>query len=144
MRLVLSGYGKAGRRKFSAKLAGKTIGATLREEAGNRYSLALDREIRIAPGQTLAGESTLSPAILAQYVGTYELAPGFGIVMTIENGQMMTQATGQFKFPLFAESESKFFLKVVDAEVEFFKNDKGEVDHLVLHQGGHETKGVKK
>ena len=64
--------------------------------------------------------------------------------MSVENGQLMTQATGQPKFPLFAESETKFFLKIVDAQVEFFKNDKGEVTYLVLHQGGRDTKGVKK
>jgi len=65
-------------------------------------------------------------------------------VMTLEGGQLMTQATGQSKFPMFAESETKFFLKVVDAEVEFFKNDKGEVTHLILHQGGHDGKATKK
>ena len=70
--------------------------------------------------------------------------PNFDIVMTLEGGQLMTQATGQSKFPLFAESETKFFLKVVDAEVEFFKNDKGDVTHLILHQGGQEMKGMKK
>jgi hypothetical protein len=64
--------------------------------------------------------------------------------MTLEGGQLMTQATGQPKFPLFAESETKFFLKVVDAEVEFVKNDKGEVTGLVLHQGGQDIKGTKK
>jgi tetratricopeptide (TPR) repeat protein len=56
----------------------------------------------------------------------------------------MTQATGQPKFPLFAESDTKFFLKVVDAEVEFFKNEKGEVTYLMLHQNGRDTKAVKK
>jgi len=45
---------------------------------------------------------------------------------------------------LFAESDTKFFLKVVDAEVEFFKNEKGEVTHLVLHQGGRDMTGTKK
>ena len=89
-------------------------------------------------------EITVAPAILEKYVGTYELMPNFSIVMTVENGQLMTQATGQPKFPLFAESETKFFLKVVDAEVEFHKNDKGEVEYLVLHQGGHDAKGIKK
>jgi CubicO group peptidase (beta-lactamase class C family) len=89
-------------------------------------------------------EITVSPAILEKYVGTYELMPNFDLVMTLEGGQFMTQATGQPKFPLFAESETKFFLKVVDAEVEFFKNDKGEVTHLILHQGGHDVKGTKK
>ena len=89
-------------------------------------------------------EITVPPAILAKYVGTYELMPNFDIVMTLEGGQLMTQATGQSKFPLFAESETKFFLKVVDAEVEFFKNEKGEVTHIILHQGGQDVKGTKK
>jgi hypothetical protein len=31
----------------------------------------------------------------------------------------MTQATGQPKFPMFGESQTKFFLTVVDAEVVF-------------------------
>ena len=64
--------------------------------------------------------------------------------MTVQGGQLMTQATGQPKFPMFAESETNFFLKVVEAEVEFFKDEKGEVTHLVLHQGGRDMKGVKK
>jgi CubicO group peptidase (beta-lactamase class C family) len=89
-------------------------------------------------------EITVSPATLEKYVGTYELMPNFDIVVTLEGGQLMTQATGQSKFPLFAESETKFFLKVVDAEVEFFKNDKGQVTHLILHQGGQDVKGTKK
>jgi hypothetical protein len=35
---------------------------------------------------------------------------------------------------LTGESETQFFLKEVDAQFEFFKNDKGEVMHLILHQ----------
>lgn len=89
-------------------------------------------------------EVTVSPRILAQYVGTYELAPDFSIAMTLEDGHLMTQATNQPKFPVFPESETRFFLKVVDAELEFIKNDKGEVTHLVLHQGGRDMRGVKK
>ncbi len=46
--------------------------------------------------------------------------------------------------PIFAEAETKFFPKVVDAEIEFFKNEKGQVTHLVLHQGGHDIKALKK
>jgi CubicO group peptidase (beta-lactamase class C family) len=89
-------------------------------------------------------EIAVSPSALAGYAGTYELAPTFSIVITIENGHLMEQATNQPKFPLFAESETMFFLKVVDAQVEFFKNDKGEVTHLVLHQGGRDATGTKK
>jgi len=89
-------------------------------------------------------EVTVSPDLLKQYVGTYEMASDFRLVMTLEDGHLMTQATNQNKNPMFAESETRFFLKVVDAQVEFFKNDKGEVAYLVLHQNGRETKLVKK
>lgn len=34
-------------------------------------------------------------------------------------------------------------LRVLDAEIEFFPDANGKVDHLVLYQGGHEIKGVK-
>jgi CubicO group peptidase (beta-lactamase class C family) len=87
---------------------------------------------------------TVDPKVLAQYVGTYELSPTFSIAMTLEGNQLMTQATNQPKFPLYAESETKFFLTVVDAEVEFFKNDKGVVTYMMLHQGGQDVKAVKK
>jgi len=33
---------------------------------------------------------------------------------------------------------------VVDAEIQFIKNDAGEVNTLVLYQGGREMKGEKK
>ncbi|HKV93245.1 MAG TPA: serine hydrolase [Candidatus Angelobacter sp.] len=89
-------------------------------------------------------EVTISPKILAQYVGTYELAPEFSIAITLEGDHLMAQATNQRKNPLFAESETLFFLKVVDAQVEFVKNDKGEVTAMILHQNGHDTKGMKK
>ncbi len=89
-------------------------------------------------------EITVSPRILAQYVGNYELAPTFSIAITLEGGQLMAQASNQRKNPLFAESETMFFLKIVDAQVEFVKNEKGEVTALVLHQNGRDTKGTKK
>ena len=103
----------------------------------------------VAHGETVVlaserKEITVAPAILANYVGTYELSPAFALVMTLEGSQLMTQATGQHKLPLYPESETKFFLKVVDAQVDFVKNDKGEVTGLVLHQGGRDMKAAKK
>ena len=89
-------------------------------------------------------EIAVPPGILAKYVGAYEQAPAFSIVITLEGSQRMAQATNQPKFPIFAESETEFFLKVVDAQIEFIKNDKGDVTSLVLHQGGQDTKGMKR
>jgi len=78
----------------------------------------------------------IDPKILDAYAGQYELNPNFIITMTREGDSLMTQATGQPKFELFPESETKFFLKVVEAQVTFVKDDKGVVTHLILHQGG--------
>ncbi len=94
---------------------------------------------------TLPSERTVVEvpvATLAQYAGTYQLSPDFALTFTVENGQLMTQATHQAKLPTYAESQTRFFLKVVDAEVEFFRNPSThQVDHIVLYQGGeHEGK----
>jgi CubicO group peptidase (beta-lactamase class C family) len=87
---------------------------------------------------------TVDPKILAGYVGTYELRPKFDLVVTVEDGHLVTQATGQPTFSTLAESETKFFPTAFDAEIEFFKDDQGKVSYLVLRQNGHETKAMKK
>jgi hypothetical protein len=54
------------------------------------------------------------------------------------------QLTGQPRFPVFAESETRFFLKVVDAQIEFANDDKGAVTSVTLHQGGRDQKAARK
>ena len=87
---------------------------------------------------------SVQPDTLAKYVGAYELGPKFSIVITLEGNQLMAQATNQAKLPIFPESETKFFYKAVDAQLEFFQSDQGQITHLVLHQGGQDINGVKK
>lgn len=109
--------------------------------AGNLAKVALGEKV-VLP--TERKEITLSPQILKQYVGTYELTPKFSLAITLEDGQLISQGTNQGKVPMFAESETMFFLKLVDAQIEFVKNEKGEVTNLVLHQNGRDIKGVRK
>jgi CubicO group peptidase (beta-lactamase class C family) len=86
----------------------------------------------------------VSEAIMQQYIGVYEVQSGFDLTVTLEDGHLMTQATGQQKFEVFPESETRFFLKVVDAQIEFLKNDAGKVEALMLYQGGQEIKAIRK
>jgi CubicO group peptidase (beta-lactamase class C family) len=86
----------------------------------------------------------VDPAVLKRYVGTYELTPNFSVTFTLEGDQLMTQATNQPKFPVYPESQTKFFLRVIDAEVEFVTDDKGQINAVILHQGGQDLKGVRK
>jgi CubicO group peptidase (beta-lactamase class C family) len=81
-------------------------------------------------------EIILPVATLAKYVGTYELQPGVDMMIRLEGDHLTTQLPGQQRFQLFAESETKFFLKVVDAQVEFFKDAAGTVTHAVMYQNG--------
>ena len=83
-------------------------------------------------------------AVLARYAGTYELAPGFSILVTLEGDRLFAQATDQSKLALFPESQTKFFLKAIDAQVEFFPGAQGQVPYMILHQGGQDAKGMKK
>lgn len=89
-------------------------------------------------------EITVAANILKQYVGNYELQPGFVLAITSKENKLFAQATGQPQFELFAETKTKFFLKVVQATVEFHKNEKGVVESLTLFQGGRAMKGNKK
>jgi len=88
-------------------------------------------------------EIKLHEPILTSYTGEYELAPGFILTVTREGDRLFTQATGQSKVEIFAESETKFFLKVVDAQLEFIKDDSGKVIKVILYQGGQKLEGPK-
>jgi hypothetical protein len=58
--------------------------------------------------------------------------------MTIarQGSRLLAQIAGQPRAELFAESDKKLFLTVVDAQVTFETGDAGGVTQLVLHQGG--------
>lgn len=81
-------------------------------------------------------EVKVSEALLDRYTGDFELKPGFILTFTREGNKLYTQATGQPRFELFAESDTRFFLKVVDAQVEFIIDNDGQVRKMVLYQGG--------
>ncbi len=82
-------------------------------------------------------------AILADYVGAYQLAPNFILTVTLEGDKLFGQATGQGKIELLAMSTVRFKTKDVDAEVEFKKNADGKTESLILYQGGQELPAKK-
>jgi CubicO group peptidase (beta-lactamase class C family) len=86
-------------------------------------------------------EIKLQSDVLLNYCGEFELAPGFVIVVTLEGDRIFTQATGQGKVEIYPESQTKFFLKVVDAQLEFVKDDSGKFNKMILHQGGRDMEG---
>jgi hypothetical protein len=78
-----------------------------RAQPGERVTLPSERKQIQLPASTLA-----------KFVGTYQLKTGLRLTITLSGNQLYQQMGMQGKNPLFAESETRFFLKVPDAQVE--------------------------
>lgn len=87
-------------------------------------------------------EIQLDSATLDEYPGTYQFSPDFAMVVTREGNQLMVQATGQGKAPLYAEAKDILFPKVIQATIQILRTD-GKVTGLLLKQNGREMKAPK-
>jgi CubicO group peptidase (beta-lactamase class C family) len=81
---------------------------------------------------------TVPERVLRSYVGVYQVEPQRTMTVTFENGQLHCQLTGDGKFPIAAESETRFFPVPFEARFEFRK-EKGKVTGMVLRHGDHEN-----
>jgi len=120
---------------------------TFNTNAGGRVtSLVLHQNGRDLPAPKLSDKPEkeraaikLDPKIYDAYAGQYELAPGAIFTVRRDGDRLLAQLTGQTFLEVFPESETNFFYQVVDAQLTFVKNDKGEVTDLILHQNGDKT-----
>ena len=73
--------------------------------------------------------------VLDDYVGRYDYQSA---VLTVrrQDDQLLAQLTGQPEFKIFPQSDKKFYWKIVDAQIEFVRNEKGEVTHGLHTQNG--------
>jgi CubicO group peptidase (beta-lactamase class C family) len=80
-------------------------------------------------------DESVDPTTFADYVGRYDM---MGAVMDValESGQLTAQLTGQPRFPIFPMGGDKFFWKVVDAQIQFQKDEKGKIVSARHSQGG--------
>jgi serine-type D-Ala-D-Ala carboxypeptidase/endopeptidase len=80
---------------------------------------------------------TLDTKTYDRYVGQYQLGPNAIMTMSRDGDRFYSQLTNQPKVEIFPESESKFFLKVVDAQLTF----NTEATQVTLHQNGRDIVG---
>ncbi len=117
---------------FEKNAAGEIVGLTVRGRAEMPGKFV--RTAAPLPSERKA--AAVDPKIFGRYAGEYTFTPDFIFTVTVEDGKLMAQATGQPKVQLFPESETLYFLKVVDAQVEFQVDAAGNATGLVLTQGG--------
>ncbi len=74
------------------------------------------------------------------FAGRYQLAPDFVMAFFIEEGKLVTQATGQQKLALTATGPAEFSVVGVPARVVFEIDAAGKAKSVTLFQGGREMK----
>jgi len=80
-------------------------------------------------------EVKVAAKTLDAYVGRYELEPNVFLTIARRKTGLTVQKTGQQVIDLFAESETQFFLKLIEAQIRFVKDDKGQVTGLIFKRG---------
>lgn len=78
----------------------------------------------------------VTPEVLDKYVGRYQLTPSVFFDLKRDGARLMAQLTGQAYYEIYPKSETSFFYKVVDAQIDFNRDATGKVESLTLHQNG--------
>jgi hypothetical protein len=89
-------------------------------------------------GKPAHQEVAVDPKRLDAYVGTYKFLGDRIFTVKRDGGQLSAQLTGQPFVPIFAESDTEFFYKAIDAQITFHPGPGGVAESLVLHQNGND------
>jgi hypothetical protein len=81
-------------------------------------------------------EIAVDAATLDGYAGFYQLDDNAVMTVTRDGNHLLMRLTGQGPVPWYAESNTEFFAKVVDAQISFIADARGQAESLVLHQHG--------
>lgn len=87
-------------------------------------------------------EKKVAVSELQKYVGSYLAGPIGKIVITIEDGKLMGQPTGQRKLELTPTDKNVFLVAEVNARLTF-KEENGEITGFTLNQNGQELEATK-
>ncbi len=145
-RIIWHNGGTAGFRTFAGFDPQSGVGAVVLTNSGHGADdiglHLINNVLPLAPAPEPRVEIEVARSVMERYVGVYELAPTFKFTVTLGDAGLLVQATGQPTFEVFAESETLFFLKAVEAQIEFVVEE-GEVVALILHQGGAAQRAAK-
>ncbi len=128
-------YMEAGDREKAIEYYRKSLELNPANENAKRM---LRERLGVEVGDTAA---EVPAEVLERYVGSYELTPSLVLVVTLENGELHGQATGQPKFKLVPTSETAFVVEGVNARLAFETAGDRPSPSVTLLQGGREIVG---
>jgi hypothetical protein len=121
--------------EFFWKVADAQITFVRNEEGEVTHAIHLQGGAEIkAPKLKDEQPAEVNPAVYDDYIGEYDFGRAV-LTVTKEDDRLFAQMTGQPKFEIFPRSETEFFWKIVNAQITFVKNDKGEVTKANYRQG---------
>ena len=123
--------------EFSKNTKGKIEKLIAQKLTGNEVWNKTNKPIPDTNGIKVDGK------ILETYVGVYEIPSAFTFSIIKEQDKLFLQAPEQEKLEMFADTETKFFLKVNDAQFEFVKDEFGKVTKTIMNQGGRQADAKK-
>lgn len=88
--------------------------------------------------KTRQAEVTVDAATQAELAGRYAVSPQFAVEVSVRDGQLWAQATGQGAFQLFASAPRRWFARVTPLEIAF--EDGTPAPAFVLTQGANRTR----
>jgi CubicO group peptidase (beta-lactamase class C family) len=94
---------------------------------------ALEDAIKAMPAPQV--DTTIDPKSYAEYVGKYDYQ-GAVMEVTVVDNKIYAQLTGQEALEIFPMGKDEFFWKVVEAEVAFQRDEKGEIKAAQHTQNG--------
>jgi len=109
---------------------GKVTGARFLSRSGDEQLTRSDKPL---PKPRVA--IPLKNADLQAYAGEFELMPGFTLTFRADGDRLFVLPTRQGELEVFGEAPHKFFLKEVDATIEFHPEADGTVKRLTFTQG---------
>ncbi len=118
------------------KKTGNVIGMTMNSLSGKDYAKKTGKK------PVIKKAVKIDESVYNRYTGRFKMA-GFDIVILVREGKIFAQPTGQSEMELFPLSETRFFFKDIDAEIEFSTDKSGNFTGLVLHQGKVKLEGKK-
>jgi peptidase E len=96
------------------------------------------------PPPTERAAIEVDPKLKRACVGRYQLVQPIGqMIITMEGNHLFAQYDRQQKAEIFAESETRYFLKVVDAQITFERGSNGDIVSFVHHQNGRSIHATK-
>lgn len=89
-------------------------------------------------------EIKLPEKLLNQFEGEYAINDDFSFKVFVKDSILFAQLVGQSAIALNAETENSFFVKKVDVQFEFIRNETGKVIQMNIFQNGNKMEAIKK